>query len=322
VHLLWFCLLSECWQLDSILNPSDSPSEPAIRNRRIPFVMTARILPPRLADWRLAASGAILAAAAAAVYARTFSVPLLLDDAASIVENPTIRHWSTAFWPPAAATVSGRPVLNLSLAVNHAISGTAVWSYHVLNLAVHVLAGLTLFGIVRRTLRHRSGRALAPSGATWVAFAASLLWTLHPVQTESVTYVIQRAESLMGLFYLLTLYSFIRGVEADGFPKRVWLAVCVTACLLGMATKEVMVSAPLIVLLYDRTFVARSFREAWHRHWGLYMAMAATWVLLAALTAGTGWDRGGTSGFDVGVSPWAYWLTQFPAVTRYLWLSV
>jgi hypothetical protein len=89
-----------------------------------------------------------------------------------------------------------------------------------------------------------------------------------------------------------------------------------------MATKEVMVSAPLIVLLYDRTFVARSFREAWHRHWGLYMAMAATWVLLAALTAGTGWDRGGTSGFDVGVSPWAYWLTQFPAVTRYLWLSV
>jgi protein O-mannosyl-transferase len=301
--------------------------------------MPARIVFPRRADWRLAAGGAVIVAMAAVVYARTFSVPLLFDDATSIVENPTIRHLSTAFWPPAATTVSGRPVLNLSLAVNHAISGTAVWSYHALNLAVHVLAGLTLFGIVRRTLRLRSGQALrlpsgqalAPSDTTLVAFAASLLWTLHPLQTESVTYVIQRAESLMGLFYLLTLYCFIRGVCAEhadasgpraGRASWVWFVLSVASCLLGMATKEVMVSAPLIVLLYDRTFVAGAFRGAWHRHRGLYVALAATWMLLAALVAHTGWDRGGTSGFDGGVSPWTYWLTQFQAVTRYLWLSV
>jgi tetratricopeptide (TPR) repeat protein len=263
------------------------------------------------------AGGAILAAAAAVVYARTLSVPFLLDDAYSIVENQSIRRWSTAFWPPINATVSGRPVLNLSLAVSYAISGTAAWAYHALNLAIHVLAGLTLFGIVRRTLARRAHPA-----AFLIAFFASLFWTLHPLQTESVTYVIQRAESLMGLFYLLTLYGFIRGAEAVGFPKRVWLALCVTACLLGMATKEVMVSAPLIVLLYDRTFVAGSFREAWHRHRGLYVALAATWVPLTALLARAGWDRGGTSGFAVGVAPWTYWLTQFQAVTRYLWLSV
>jgi len=274
-------------------------------------------IPVGRADWRRLVWGAILAAGAVAVYSRTFSVPLLFDDIPAIVGNSTIRHWSTALRPPINTTASGRPILNLSLAVNHAISGTAVWSYHALNLAIHVLAGLTLFGIIRRTLAPRSGPA-----ATLTAFSAALLWTLHPLQTESVTYIVQRAESLMGLFYLLTLYGFIRGAEADGRPRRRWFALSVAACLLGMATKEVMVTAPLIVLLYDRTFVAGSFREAWRRHWGLYVALAATWLPLAGLVAGTGWDRSGSAGLDVGITPWAYWLTQFEAVTRYLWLSV
>jgi tetratricopeptide (TPR) repeat protein len=89
-----------------------------------------------------------------------------------------------------------------------------------------------------------------------------------------------------------------------------------------MATKEVMVTAPLIVLLYDRTFVAGSFREAWRRRGGLHVALAATWLPLAGLVASAGWDRNGTSGLNAGITPWAYWLTQFEAVTRYLWLSV
>jgi tetratricopeptide (TPR) repeat protein len=240
-------------------------------------------------------------------------------------------------------------VLNLSLAVNYAVSGMSPWSYHALNLAIHILAGLTLFGIVRRTLRLGSGQALAPGGATLIASSAALLWTLHPLQTEAVTYTIQRAESLMGLFYLLTLYCFIRAVGAERadasgpqagrapgeaqatqpasptavrFPSWSWSVLCVAACLLGMATKEVMVSAPVLVLLYDRTFVAGSFREVWRRRRGLHMALAATWLLLIGLVASTGWDRGGSSGFGVGIAPWAYWLTQFEAVTRYLCLSV
>ena len=278
---------------------------------------TLKLIPVGRVDWRRLVSGVILAAGAVAVYSRTFSVPLLLDDHYTIVGNSTIRHWSTAFWPPINTTASGRPILNLSLAINYAISGTAVWSYHVVNLAIHVLAGLTLFGIVRRTLAPRVGPA-----AALIAFSAALLWTLHPLQTESVTYIVQRAESLMGLFYLLTLYCFIRGAEADGHPRRRWFALSVAACLFGMATKEVMVSAPLIVLLYDRTFVAGSFREAWRRCGGVHVALAATWLLLAGLVTSAGWDRNGTFGFDVGMTPWAYWLTQFEAVTRYLWLSV
>jgi tetratricopeptide (TPR) repeat protein len=277
---------------------------------------TLKPIPDRRVDWLRLLGGVILVVGTVAVYCRTFSVPLLFDDSDAIARNLTIRHWATAVWPPPNTAVSGRPVLNLSLALNYAISGTAVWSYHVLNLVIHVLAGLTLFGIVRRTLARRTEPA-----ASLIAVAVALLWVLHPLQTESVTYVIQRAESLVGLFYLLTLYCFIRSAEASGRSERLWSALCVGACLAGMAVKEVMVSAPLMMLLYDRAFVAGSFPEAWRRRRGLHIGLAATWLLLAGLVASTGWDRNGMAGFDVGITPWAYWLTQFEAVTRYLRLS-
>ncbi len=87
-----------------------------------------------------------------------------------------------------------------------------------------------------------------------------------------------------------------------------------------MATKEAMVSAPLLVLLYDRTFVAGSFRGAVRARGIFYLALAATWILLATLMLGTG-NRGGSIGFGIGIAWWAYALTQFHAVAHYLWLS-
>ena len=241
----------------------------------------------------------------------TFSVPMVFDDRDSILSNPTLGHLGSALLPPAESTVGGRPFLNVTLALNHAVSGTGVWSYHAANLAIHVLAGLTLFGIVRRALAPRGERQ-----ALLVAFSAALLWTLHPLQTESVTYIIQRAESLMGLLYLLTLYFFIRGAEGPG----AWFILSIGACFFGMATKEVMASAPLIVLLYDRTFIAGSFSEAWRRRRGVYACLASTWLLLGFLIL-CAHGRGGTAGLGSGVSWWGYALTQFPAIVHYLRLS-
>jgi tetratricopeptide (TPR) repeat protein len=263
----------------------------------------------------VAAAAAAISLSAIAAYSRTFSVPFVFDDIDAIANNPTIRHWSTALFPPANATVSGRPVLNLSFAANYAIGGADVVGYHVVNLAIHVLAGLVLFGILRRTLVWLAGPT-----SDLAAFSAALLWTLHPLQTESVTYVVQRAESLMGLFYLLTLYAFIRGAGADPGRRGRWFALSWLACLLGMATKEVMVSAPVMALLYDRTFLSGSFREAWRRHRTAYLGLAATWIILPILVLSTH-GRAGTSGFESGVSFWSYVLTQFPAIFRYLKLS-
>jgi tetratricopeptide (TPR) repeat protein len=263
----------------------------------------------------------VIAAAALVAYHNSFAVPFVFDDEPAILSNLSIRSLWRAWSPPVngGITVAGRPVLNFTLAVNYAISGTDPWSYHALNLLIHLAAGVVLFGVVRRTLLQP---VLAPRfgpHAFEIALLAAALWTVHPLQTESVTYVVQRAESLMGLFFLLTLWCFIRACEPGAARRWRWPALA--ACLAGMATKEVMAVAPLIVLLYDRTFVAGSFRAAWRERRGLHLALAATWLLLGWLVLGSG-DRGGS--FDLGDPRtwWRYDLTQFVAVVRYLRLAV
>jgi tetratricopeptide (TPR) repeat protein len=261
-----------------------------------------------------------IVAATFATYARDFGSPFLYDDVDSILGNETLRHLWAALRPPLGLTVSGRPVLNLSFALNYAVSGTAVWSYHALNVAIHACAALLLFGIIRRTLA-QSGQLRRPAaGPAALAFGAALLWALHPLQTESVAYVVQRAESLMGLFYLLMLYAFVR-LSEPGARRGGWAALSLAACLLGMGTKEVMATAPLMVLLYDRAFVSGSFREAWRTRKGLFLSYGACWLPLAFLVAGTA-GRGGSAGFGSGVPWWAYLLTQCTAVLRYLRLSL
>jgi protein O-mannosyl-transferase len=308
------------------------------------------------------ASGAALGAVVVLVCLGSLQGAFVFDDIPAIVENPTLRapgDVAGLLAPPGdeAGTVGGRPVLNLSLALCYAVSGTNGWSYHALNLLIHVCAALTLFGLVRRTLAAEGSRGegagekmaaegsptsrssgaaslfraslLRPRGneATLVAFVVALLWAVHPLQTEAVTYVVQRAESLMGLFYLLTLYGFVRHVgpespagPAGGGARRLWAAVAVFACLLGMATKEVMVSAPLAVLVYDRAFVSGSLAAAWRRRRGLYLGLAASWVVLAVLVAGTH-GRGGSAGFGAPAGVWPYALTQCRAIVHYLRLA-
>src|SRR4051812_34996201 len=105
---------------------------------------------------KIFAAAAVIVLAGIAAYHNSLSGPFIFDDPSSIISNPTIR----SLWPPwvplsppnAAITVQGRPVLNFSLALNYALGGTNPWGYHALNVAIHLLGGLALFGIVRRTL--------------------------------------------------------------------------------------------------------------------------------------------------------------------------
>lgn len=276
----------------------------------------------------------VIVVATVAVYANSWAVPFVFDDHAAIEGNPTIRRltdWAAVFSPPGdGLTVDGRPFLNFSLAFNYAISGTATWSYHALNGLIHLGAALALFGIVRRTLGRAAPAetAWAPPGglgagdATALSLAVALLWAIHPLQTESVTYVIQRAESLMGLFYLVTLYGFIRAVDpAEVRFAGFWSALSLFAGVLGMATKEVMVSAPLIVLAYDAIFISGGWRAALKQRWRYHAMLALTALVLVALAFRTG-SRGGTSGFGLEVTPAMYWLTQFQAVVHYLRLAL
>jgi Flp pilus assembly protein TadD len=280
-------------------------------------------LPDKKISLQAAGAGALIVLAGLVVYGRSLGAPFVFDAAPIVTRYPSIRHlwplWGALRPPHDGSTVEGRPIVNLSLALSYAASGVRPWAYHAMNLAIHLLAGLALFGILRRTLQRGAGAAGA-GRAVLLAGMAALLWTVHPLQTEAVTYIIQRAESLMGLFYLATLYGFVRATE-PGAPFRRWAWLAVICCLLGMATKEVMVSAPLIVLLYDRAFVAGSFREAWRRRRGLHLALASTWILLGWLAIGTG-GRSGTAGLGAHL-PWSdYLLTQAYATVRYLRLAL
>ena len=265
---------------------------------------------------------ALLLLVAVAAYHNSFTGPFTFDDAIWINENSNIRHlWpiGAVLFPPDATVVGGRPVVSLTLALNYALGGTNVWGYHAFNLVIHILAAWTLFGVLRRTLILPRLRERFGSAATPLALAAAILWMIHPLQTESVTYVIQRTEALMGLFYLLVLYGVIRGATWGG--SRWWYVVAVLSCLLGMATKEVTVTAPVIVLVYDRMFLAGTFREAWRQRYGLYLALAATWSVVPLLLISTGF-YGGTAGFGVQkFTWWTYLLTQPGVLVHYLGLT-
>ncbi|HEY0966313.1 MAG TPA: tetratricopeptide repeat protein [Opitutaceae bacterium] len=256
----------------------------------------------------------------AALYVGSLDAPFVFDDLDSIPGNPSIRSLGTALAPPGGGvTVQGRPVLNLSFALNYAFTGLSPFGFRLTNLALHAGAALLLFGIVRRTLTRPALAARYGDAAAPIAAAIALLWAVHPLQTGAVTYVVQRAESLMGFFYLLTLYAFIRSLEETN--RRGWTALAIGACVLGMGTKEVMASAPVIVALYDRFFVAASWREVWNRRRGVHLALAATWLLLGALVLSTGW-RGGTSTSGFGLGLLDLWATQPRALFTYLQLSL
>ena len=286
-------------------------SSPGVTYSRTPPVRDA--CAPAQPAWKIRAAGGLLIVAICAAYANSFHGPFIFDDAPSIAENPSIRHLGSArvlAAPPDAVTTTGRPVVNLSLAINYAIGGLAVEGYHVVNLALHILAALVLFGLLRRTLLLPALSARFGAAATELALAVALLWATHPLQTESVTYIVQRAEAMVGLFYLLTLYGLVRAATAA--RGRAWYAAAVGACALGMASKEVMVSAPLLAVLYHRTFISGSFRESWRRRWGLWLALAATWALLAFCHQ---------TGFGLGITAWQYARTQFGCIIHYLRLA-
>jgi tetratricopeptide (TPR) repeat protein len=254
----------------------------------------------------------LIVAAVVTAYHNSLDGPFIFDDD-GIVEK--LRNHRLSVWSMMAG--STRPLVQLSFAANYALSGVDVSGYHLVNLAIHVLAALLLFEIARRTLAQRAADGARAAG---LASAIALIWAVHPLHTESVTYVSQRAESLAGCFALATLYCVIRG--ASSTRSGWWYGGASVACLLGMASKPVMVVTPLVVLLYDRVFLAGSWRAAWERRRALYLCLAATWGLLAIVLSGHH-ESAATAGFSMtDVSAAEYIRSQPGVVLHYLRLAL
>jgi len=186
--------------------------------------------------WR---AGAILAVILAA-YSNSFRGPFVIDDQASVVQNADIRELTRldrVLSPRRDSPVAGRPLVNLSFALDYAVSGLGVTAYHVTNLAWHVACAWLLFGVVRRTLALPSMPPAVAADAPNLALAVAVVWGVHPLTTEVVDYLSQRTESMMACFLLLTLYAALRAFTQSG--------IVLAALVLAFATGYVATALPL-----------------------------------------------------------------------------
>ena len=236
--------------------------------------------------------------------------------------------------------MSGRPIVNYSFALNYALnralgiaqspateSATQTVAYHVVNLLLHLTTALLLLGVIRRTIEFGRVPDSWRTASERIAAISVAIWFLHPIQTEAVDYVSQRTELLVSLCYVGTLYAAIRAWYANDARSIgreanrrtiAWSILSVVVCLVGMGSKEVMITAPLMVVLYDRAFIAERWSELWHnraRRW-LYVVLFATAILVVALILGGG--RGGTAGLDLDVTWTSYLFTQGWAIPHYV----
>lgn len=272
--------------------------------------------------------GAVLAT----VYADGLRGEFIFDDHPAIVDNESIRQlwplWGQAATggpinPQKNTPLTARPLVNLSFAVNYHLGVLDPFGYRVGQLIIHGLATLLLWRIVLETLRMPRFRGRWDPFAGRLSFVAALVWALHPLNTESVNYVTQRTELMMGLFYLLTLYACIRYWCCDRAGVRwSWLIVAGVAGWLGILSKETMATLPALAWLYRWTFVSgnQAGRDGRHPEWVLYVVLASCWLPIAWIYAQGYVTPGG--GFGNKISALDWWNTQSEVVFLYLKKSV
>jgi hypothetical protein len=152
----------------------------------------------------------LIVATGVIAYSNTFEVPFTFDDIPGIVENERIKDFGN-FWPPSGSRYVGQ----LTFALNYQMGGLDVTGYHVFNLVIHILNALFVFWVVMLTFRTPffaggSGSTERYGNAVHVAFISGLLFVVHPLQTQAVTYVVQRFASLATFFYLFSLIMYIK----------------------------------------------------------------------------------------------------------------
>lgn len=248
-------------------------------------------------------------------YSNTFTASFHFDDDAQIAENPAIKRVSGQ--NVVSLLKTQRPVTNLSLMFNYAISGMNVVSWHIFNIGVHMANSIMVYVLILWTLTLPVFRNRYAERARGMALFGALLFALHPVQTESVTYIISRSELLASFFCLSTFLLFIKGSGKNSF--RYYVPAFITS-LLAMASKEWAATLPALLLLYDFLFLSESSTKLIARRWKAYILLFLPWILIAyilTLHKGSGSLGFGISG-QKGITPWTYLLTSLNVIWTYI----
>lgn len=235
-----------------------------------------------------------------AIYANTLHVPFIFDDIPNIRDNlhlhltqidlESLRQ--AAFESP----LPTRPVAYVSFALNWFFHGDAVAGYHLVNLAVHLLTGLFLWLLLTGTAELAAGPASvekrgwspSPEARRWICFWAVLIWLVHPLHTQTVTYIVQRMNGLAALFFIVSLFGYLRARTAVGRGgKMLWGAACGISAALAMGSKEIAATLPFFIFLYEWYFFQDLKWEGWRRKMPLLLVLVAAgaglvWIFLGA----------------------------------------
>ncbi len=272
----------------------------------------------------------------AIAYLPSLSVPFQFDDYARISGNWNLRDGN---WLRGIAQLGGsRVVPAVSLAFNYWLSGEETWTYHAGNLIVHLLACLAVWRLLWLFVQTpRIGERLAPSDRVFFVAAATAVFACHPLQTQAVTYVVQRFASMAALFYVASLGEYLAGrlLQCEGRSGRWHFVGSAVLALAALLSKENAISLPLAVVLVELAGFGKRQLGALLR-FGLVaspiLAIPVVWKLVAwrsrlSVEDGGGWlQQIGDSIFSQGINatstigPVEYFLTQMIVLPRYLWL--
>lgn len=260
-----------------------------------------------------------------AAYSNTFDVPFHFDDFPNIVESPLVRDLSYYTSPSKGMEhdhqgfFARRFMGYLSFALNYKLGGLQVQGYHAVNLLVH-LTNVTLVYFLVLMLFRTPRVSLSAMGhdAQGVAFVAALLFALHPLQTQAVTYIVQRFTSMVAMFYLGSLVLYARARMTQGLAPRLALAIGAAICAaLAMKTKENAFTLPIAVLLMEAMFFTGSIK----RRLGYLAPILLTLLIIPFTIIGLEFDAERLSEatrLQTTLSRDAYFITQLAVAMTYL----
>lgn len=257
----------------------------------------------------------IIAVMVLVAYSNTFKADFHFDDNPSIVENWQIKQLNMTNF---LNLLKGgtRPVVNLSLLLNYQLSGLNVVGWHIFNISLHIFNSIFVYLLIQWTLKLPALDERYGYRASRMALFGALLFALHPIQTESVTYIISRTELLASFFYLATFLLFIKGALTQKFT---WYVGAFCTAFLAMGSKEWSVTLPATLLLYDYLFLSdRSVKPVLSRL-KAHALVACSWGLLiytmsSTKMSGAGFGVVGTNN----ITPWNYLLTSCNVIWTYL----
>lgn len=268
----------------------------------------------------------LIAVAGLLIYSNTFHVPFLWDDRTSIVENPVIKSMENFFLNAKGYEYNPRRFIGyLTFALNYFIGGLDVTGYHVVNLAVHILNALLVYTLILLTFRTPQMKdcSLAPFSGL-LALCASLLFVVHPLQTQAVTYIVQRLTSLTAMWYLLSLCLYagwrLAGDRSPSHGRKALplYVLSLITIILAMKTKEIAFTLPVIVVLYD-FFFFRERKPLWLVPVLLTLLIIPVSMLNLEKPAGMILsDVSQVTRVQAQTSRWVYLMTQFTVIVTYI----